>query len=315
MVISCILHLESCIRNPLRASVFLFDLTLLLEIGVSDMKTIALFGAAGKMGTRIAENIKDDPEYEILYVEGNDIGVQRLRERNLKPTTSEEALKKADVVIFAIPDNLIGKVAQKVVPSFKSGAMLICLDPAAPHAGEMPDRKDVAYFVVHPCHPPVVNDETDPEVRMDFFGGTKAKQNIVCSLMQGTEDDYKLGEEIAKKMFAPVIKAYRITVEQMAILEPAMTEVVAFTCMTIIREALDEAIKHGVPEDAAKAFMMGHLNANIGILFNFIDAQVSDAAKQVMERAKNTIFQPDWKKVFEPENVLKEVKAITEGSK
>jgi pyrroline-5-carboxylate reductase len=279
------------------------------------MITIALFGAGGKMGTRIGNNIKDDPEYEVLYVEANEASMAKLRERGLKPSTKEDALKKADVVIFAIPDTIIGKVAKEVVPSFKSGAMLICLDPAAPHAGELPDREDVSYFVVHPCHPPVVNDETDPEARMDFFGGTKAKQNVVCALMQGTEDDYKKGEQIARKMFAPVMNAYRITVEQMAILEPAMAEVVAFTCMTIVREALDEAIKHGVPAEAAKAFMMGHINANVGILFNFIDAQVSDAAKQVMERAKKTLFQPDWKKVFEPENVLSEVKAIAQGKK
>jgi len=279
------------------------------------MITIALFGAGGKMGTRIGNNIKDDPEYDVLYVEANEASMAKLRERGLKPSTKEDALKKADVVIFAIPDNLIGKVAKEVVPSFKSGAMLICLDPAAPHAGELPDRKDVSYFVVHPCHPPVISNETDPEIRMDFFGGTKAKQNIVCALMQGTEDDYEKGVQIAKKMFAPIINAYRITVEQMAILEPAMAEVVVFTCMTVAREALDEAIKHGVPADAAKAFIMGHLNVNIGILFNFIDAQVSDAAKQVMERAKKTIFQPDWKKVFEPENVLSEVKAIVQGSK
>lgn len=278
------------------------------------MKTIALFGAAGKMGTRIAENIKDDPEYKVLYVEGNEAGIQKLRERNLEPTTSEKASKEADVVIFAIPDRLIGKVAKEIVPSLKSGAILICLDPAAPHAGELPDRKDVAYFVVHPCHPPLINDEIDPEARVDFFGGTKAKQNIVCALMQGTDDDYKLGEEISRKIFAPVMNAYRITVEQMAILEPAMAEVVAFTCMVIIREAMDEAIKQGVPEEVAKAFMLGHLNVDVGILFNFIDAQVSDGAKQVMERAKKTLFQPDWKEVLKPENVLKEVKAIVAGS-
>ena len=37
------------------------------------------------------------------------------------------------------------------------------LDPAAPHGGELPVRPDVSYFVCHPCHPPIVNDETDPE--------------------------------------------------------------------------------------------------------------------------------------------------------
>jgi len=50
----------------------------------------------------------------------------------------------------------------------KPGAMLLLLDPAAPHGGELPRRDDISIFVCHPCHPPIVNDETDPEARMDF---------------------------------------------------------------------------------------------------------------------------------------------------
>jgi hypothetical protein len=61
-----------------------------------------------------------------------------------------------------------------------------------------------------------------------------------------------------------------------------------------------------VPSEAAWDFLMGHINANIGILFGFIDAQVSDGAKLAVERAKRNIMQSDWKKVFEKENLLKE---------
>jgi hypothetical protein len=32
-----------------------------------------------------------------------------------------------------------------------------------------------------------------------------------------------------------------------------------------------------------------------------------------VERAKQEIIQPDWKKVFEPDNVMAQVKAITQG--
>jgi hypothetical protein len=209
---------------------------------------------------------------------------------------------------------LIGSVAADVAPSLKSGAMMICLDPAAPHGGELPKREDISYFVTHPCHPPVVSDETDPEARMDFFGGVKAKQNIVCALIQGSEEDYAHGEAIARKMFAPVMRAHRITVEQMAILEPAMAETVVLTCMSVIHEAMDEAIRRGVPPEAARDFLLGHMNVNIGILFGFIDAEVSDGARLMMERAKRRIFQPDWKKVFEPESLLEEIKAITQGA-
>lgn len=223
-------------------------------------------------------------------------------------------MRAADVVILAVPDVVLGAVAAEIVPSLKSGALVVCLDPAAPHGGELPEREDIAYFVVHPCHPPVVNDEVEPEARTDFWGGT-AKQNIVCALMQGSESDYAQGEQIARKMFAPVMRAHRVTVEQMAILEPALAETVVLTCQVVIMEAIQEAVQRGVPAQIARDFVLGHMNVNIGILFGYIDAQLSDGAKLAVRRAKQSIFRPDWKKVFEPDSVLREVKAITQARK
>ena len=276
------------------------------------MNTVALLGAAGKIGTRIAEKLRDDPEYRTLYVEAGEAGLARLRERGLTPTPQEEAIREADTIVLAIPDTLIGKVASSLVPQLESGTLVILLDPAAPHGGELPEREDIAYFVVHPCHPPLVNDEVDPEARADFWGGA-AKQNIVCALMQGAESDYQKGEKLARKMFAPIINAHRITVEQMAILEPAMAETVILTCMVVMKEAIDEAVRCGVPSQVAYDFALGHMRVNLGILFGYIDAQVSDGAKLAVKRAKNSVFQPDWKKVFEPENVVEQVTAIVQG--
>jgi hypothetical protein len=276
------------------------------------MDTVALYGAAGKIGTRITNALRDDPEYRMLYVESGEIGLARLREMGLTPTSTEEAVREADVVILAVPDVFIGTVAADVVPKLKSGTLVICLDPAAPHGGELPEREDIAYFVVHPCHPPIVNDEVDPEARKDFWGGV-AKQNIVCALMQGTDSDYEKGEQLSRKMFAPIINAHRITVEQMAILEPAMAETVILTCQVVIKEAIDEAARCGVPAQVARDFAFGHMRVNLGILFGLIDADLSDGAKLALKRAKKRILQPDWKTVFEPENVMQEVKAITQA--
>jgi hypothetical protein len=265
------------------------------------------------MGCRITDNLKDSG-YRMLYVEVSPAGVERLKERGVATTPQEEAVAQADVAILALPDALIGKVAPGIVPGLKSGATVICLDPAAPHGGELPERADIAYFITHPCHPPVIHDETDPKAQMDFFGAIAAKQHIVCALMQGTEADYARGEEIAKKMFAPVMNSYRVTVEQMAILEPALSETVAATCMTVIREAIDEAVKRGVPEEAAREFILGHIKVNIGILFGYIGSPFSDGALMAIERGKKKLFQPDWRSVFEPENVLEEIRAITKGT-
>ena len=275
------------------------------------MTTIALLGAGGKMGCRIADNLKDRDEYRMRYVEISSAGRERLRQRGLDVTPRDEALDEADAVVLAVPDNLMGAIALEVVPLMKSGAMLIGLDPAAPHAGVLPIREDLTYFFAHPCHPPIFGDETDPEARRDFFGGIKAKQNIVCALMHGPEADYAKGEAIARAMYAPVMKSHRVTVEQMAILEPALVETTAATCITIIKEAMDEAIRLGVPADAARDFLLGHINIELAIVFGEAGNPFSDGALKAIEKAKPMIFQPDWKKVFDPENLRESVKMIT----
>ena len=265
------------------------------------------------MGCRIADNMMKT-SHDMRYVEVSEAGIERLRQRGLAPTPQASAIAEADVAILALPDNLIGRVAPTIVPGLKDGAIVICLDPAAPFGGQLPDRSDVTYFVTHPCHPPVVNDETDPEAKNDFFGAIRAKQNIVCALMQGPESDYTKAEQICREMFAPVMRAHRVTVEQMAILEPALSETVVATCMVVIREAIDEAVRHGVPQDAAIDFILGHMNVNIGILFGYVGSPFSDGALKAIERGKRLLFHDDWKKIFEPENVMAEIKAIVNSA-
>lgn len=274
------------------------------------MISIALMGAGGKMGCRITDRLKD-AEYRMFYVEVGEAGVANLAVRGLAPMPQDQALVNADVVILALPDNMIEQISAEIVPELKSGALVICLDPAAPLAGKVRHRDDLAYFVTHPCHPSVFNYDATPEERRDFFGGIAAKQNIVCALMLGDEDDYARGEEIAKKMYAPVIRSHRVTVEQMAILEPALSETTAQTCLQVVREAMDEAIRRGVPAEAARDFILGHINIQLAIFFGELNIQFSDGAKKAMARARDQIIKPDWKRVFEPENIRECLEAIT----
>ena len=278
------------------------------------MSTIALMGAGGKMGLRITENLKDNPDYTTLYVEISEAGQASLAELGVSVTPQDEALKQADVVILAVPDALIGKICTEIVPKLKSGTMVMGLDPAAGYAGVLPERKDISYFISHPCHPPMFGEETDLEAQRDWFGGVKAKQNIVCSLHQGPEEDYAKGEAIARAIFAPVMRAHRLTIEQMAILEPALVETLALTCFTIIREAMDEAIRMGVPEEAVRDFLFGHIRTTVAIVFDFAGAPVSDGAKLAVSEAKKQLFQPDWKKIMQIENIQKSVKTITHAT-
>lgn len=274
--------------------------------------TIALLGAGGKMGCRLTDNLKNSQEFTTLYVEPSEAGIARLAERGLTPTGSDEAVAVADVVILALPDTILGRVSHEVAPKMKSGAMLMVLDPAAAHAGVLSAREDLSVFVTHPCHPPVFNDEVG-DARRDFFGGVLAKQSIVCALDRGPEEDFAKGESVAKVMYAPIIRSHRVTTEQMAILEPAMAETVTACCITIIREAMDEAIKCGVPPEAARDFMLGHVNIPLAIVFGEVGSPFSDGAKLIIEHGRKMVFRDDWKKVFEPESVKDQVLAIVES--
>lgn len=275
---------------------------------------VAVFGAGGKMGCRITDNLKDSP-YRMTYIEISENGIKNLALRGIVPTPQVEALPDADVIIMAVPDILIGKIAGGVVAKMKPGAMMILLDPAAAYLGQLPEREDIVYFISHPCHPPVFNDETDPAARRDFFGGIKAKQAIVCALMQGPEEAYQLGETVAKAMYAPVMRSHRITLEQMATLEPTMAETVSSTCAVILREALDETVRRGVPFEAAKDFMMGHINIQLAIVFGEAGNPFSDACLVAIEYGKKHLIKEGWKVMFEPDQVYEQIDVMLHPEK
>ncbi|GAB5491694.1 MAG: phosphogluconate dehydrogenase C-terminal domain-containing protein [Phototrophicaceae bacterium] len=274
--------------------------------------TIALMGAGGKMGCRITDNMKDLDQYDMRYIEVSEQGIANLAQRNLSPSPQDEALAEADAVILAIPDRLIGQITHDIIENIKSGAMIIGLDPAAAYAEVMPIRDDLSYFVSHPCHPPMFNDEVTEEARTDWFGGIRAKQHIVSALHRGPEADYAKGEAIANDMYAPVMNNYRVTVEQMAILEPALVETFSATLITAMKEALDIAVEMGVPEEAAREFLFGHIRIELAIVFGFAGFPFSDGAKLAIAEAYEKIFKDDWKEnIMNLDALKKSVSNIT----
>jgi D-apionate oxidoisomerase len=274
---------------------------------------LTLFGAGGKMGCRVIDHLARNTRYELACVENGERGLANLAERGQKSTPPDQDLANADVVILALPDRVLGAVAREVVPKLRAGALVMTLDPAAAHAGELPARPDISYFVSHPCHPSLFDHfQTEAEIN-DFFGGTYARQAIVCALMQGPEDHYALGERIASDIYAPVTRRHRITVEQMAILEPAMAETVGICLNLALREALEEAVRQGVPRAAAEDFMFGHVKVELGIAFGRVSFPFSDGAKLIAEYGRRHLLKPDWKKLFEPASVREQVRTIVSG--
>ena len=275
------------------------------------MTAIALFGAGGKMGYRLASNLRGS-RFAVRHVEVGEAGRQRLKEGlGVDCVAPEAAIEGAEVVILAVPDTLIGKVAAGIAPLLKSGTMVIALDAAAPFAGHLPERDDLTYFVTHPCHPPIFNDETDMAAKTDYFGGIAAKQHIVSALMQGPDEAYALGEEIAKVIWAPVMRSHRVTVEQMALLEPGLSETVCATLLDVMREAMDEVVARGVPPEAARDFLLGHMNVLGAVIFKEVDGVFSDACNKAIEFGIPALMRDDWKKVFEPQEIAESIRRIT----
>ena len=277
------------------------------------MAKIALIGAGGKMGCRITDNLMKGAN-TVYYVEKGERGLQNLAARGLSATPQEEAVPAADVVILAVPDTAIGAVAAGLVPAMKPGAILMTLDPAAAYLGKLPQREDVTYFVTHPCHPPVLNDETTPEAKRDFFGGVAAKQSIVCALVQGPEEHYAAGEAVAREIFAPILRSHRITLEQMAMREPTMAETISSMFMTVLGEALDEAVRRGVPYEAAKDFMLGHIHVQLGIVFEKSNP-FSDACLVAIEYGRKAILKDGWQRLYDPDKVYDQIDVMLHPEK
>jgi hypothetical protein len=275
------------------------------------MKKVVLTGAGGKMGIRITHNLLHS-DYMMSYLEVSEEGRRRLAGMNIEVSRQDDAVPEGDIIILAVPDVSIEKVSAQIVPLMKSGALLVTLDPAAALAGKIYPRKDIGIYITHPAHPSVFNWEPTKEAQQDYFGGVLAKQVTVSALMQGKEKDYNIGDELTQRMYAPVIRNYKITAGQMGLLEPALVETLCSTLQVIVREALDIVIEKGVPAEAAREFLLGHLNIQLAVIYGQIPGAVfSDAANKAIVRGKPLLIKENWRDVFEPDNVMEQIRDIT----
>jgi hypothetical protein len=276
------------------------------------MKKLALFGAGGKMGMRLGANLAKSSDFETLHVEVSEEGRARVREAyGVDCVEVDAALDGADIIVLAVPDTHIGKVSHAIIDKVKSGAMIVCLDGAAPFAKHLPVRDDVTYFVSHPCHPPIWNDETDPEAKRDYFGGIAAQQGIVNALVQGPEEDYAIGDLVGRTIYAPVARSHRVTLKQFALLEPGLSETVNGSLMKVLRMAMDEVVRKGVSYDCARDFLLGHMNIMGAVMFDQHKGVFSDAANKAIEFGIPVLMKDDWLRCFDDDEIAASVERIT----
>ena len=264
---------------------------------------VAVMGAGGKMGTRTSRNLsKKADKYELYCVETFPKAIEAIEARGLKVYTAEEALAKAQVVIFALPDTLIKKFSAVYVPMLNPGTGFLILDPAAAVAKELSLRDDCTFGVAHPCHPSFLKDQDTPEARADRFGGEGGHQDVVMSKIQGEDDVFALMKETAIDMYR-ADGAFVMTSEQIAFLEPTLVETLGATCLYAMAETVAKAIEKGIPKEAAVSFLTGHIFNLTSNFLGYLEGRppVSDACKVAIGLGNKLVLREDWKKIWDDE--------------
>lgn len=278
------------------------------ELGEGQGKlTVTIIGAGGTAGSYITDRLLKG-NYTVLLCE-KDEGLIKLQRKGLKAVEIEEAVPISDVAIMAVPDDKIGSLSRTIVPMMKRNSTMILLDAAAAYIGDVYLRDDCSFVVVHPCHPQLFQEQEPAEAYRDFFGGI-AKQDIVIALLYGREENLKVAEKIGREIFAPVDNCHRLAINEMAVLEPIASEVVVGAASHLMREAFNEAVKLGVPEKAARAFLLGHIRILLAILFEESSHKISKAAENAIRYGCDRILKPNWKEVFDTKEMEKIIREI-----
>jgi D-apionate oxidoisomerase len=270
---------------------------------------IAVIGAGGKMGMRVSNNLVKT-KHQVSYVENSPAGQTRVTDAGRTLSDSVAAVADADIVVYAVPDLALKTVTQALVPEMKSGAIALTLDPAAAYAGLLATREDVIQAVTHPCHPSVFLERTTPEEYADTFGGIAAPQDAIAAIESEDPAKRAIVEATVRVIFAPVIDVHWVSVKQLAQLEPTLVETIACMIGALLKESLHEAVHTmGVPEPAARAILLGHTQVALANTLRG-DNPFSDACMIAMDYGRKTIIRDDWKKVFQDDELDKNLAAM-----
>ncbi|AUS77728.1 oxidoreductase [Actinoalloteichus sp. AHMU CJ021] len=270
----------------------------------TEQLTVAVIGAAGKMGLRVSANLERS-DFRVLYSENSPAGRELLAGKGREVIDGVDAAKESDVVILAVPDIVLGTVSEALVPVMRPGAILLTLDPAAAYAKLLAQRDDLHYAVAHPCHPSVFLERTTKEEWADTFGGIAAPQEVVAAIESDDTERRDVAETVIRTMYAPVVDVHWVTVKQLAVLEPTLVETIACMIGSLLKEALEETVTTvGVPEPAAKAMLYGHTQVALANTLKGSNP-FSEACLIAMDYGRETIIKDDWKKVFQDDELDK----------
>ncbi len=259
---------------------------------------VTVVGAGGKMGMRVSNNLEPSP-HRVFYSENHPAAVERVRAAGRELSDTNTAVAQSDVIVMAVPDILLGKVSGGIVAHAKPGAVLLTLDPAALYAGLIAHRDDMYFAVAHPCHPSVFLQRKNSEEWADTFGGIAAPQDVVAALESGDQLVRDRTEEVIRAIYSPVLDVHWVTVKQLTVLEPTVTETITCMISGLLKDVLREAVNTaGIPERAVKAMLFGHVQ--IALANSLLGSNAfSDAAMIAMDYGREKVIKDDWNKIFD----------------
>lgn len=262
---------------------------------------VSVIGAAGKMGTRITNNLaKHADTIELLFCEASPAGIESIKARGFTVAPTEAAVAKSDIVVLAVPDVIIKKVSIGIVEMMSPGSTMIILDPAAAVARELALRDDCTFVVAHPCHPSYFTDQETAEARADHFGGIAGKQDVVMAKIQGDDSKFANARTVSELMYAPVGKSFVMGIRDIAFLEPTLVEILGASTLFAMAETVNEAVRRGIDREAAVSFLTGHINILSAVFLGKMgNVQVSDACKVAVGLGNRLVLRDDWKRIWE----------------
>lgn len=276
---------------------------------MTEKLNIAVIGAGGKMGMRVSNNLAKT-DNDVRYVETGQAGMDRVMQAGRALTELEPAIRGAQVVVLAVPDVALSNVTKQIVPQLDAGTVVLTLDPAAAYANLLFPRADIYYAVAHPCHPSVFFRRYTDEEWDDTFGGEKTAMDVVAAFEYDDIDKRDQAEQVIRQMYAPVLNVYWVTVKQLAQCEPTLVETVACMLGDFLKEAMQEGTKRmGVPEEAARAIMLGHIQVSLANSFGG-DNPYSDACHIAMQYGREKIIKDDWKVIFDDDELDKNLQRM-----
>jgi hypothetical protein len=112
---------------------------------------------------------------------------------------------------------------------------------------------------------------------------------------------YAAGEALARAIYAPVVNGHRCTAAHMAILEPVLSESVLGTCLTIVGEAMQEAVKLARPSEGRTRYRVPAVRGR----------HILGRRAQGHRRGQAKPLQPDWKNVFQRDEWMESIRKVT----